>query len=511
MRSVVVARSLLGVPLLMLIMGGAALGATQAGSRVPPPDAAAPIRPATAAQHARIGGTDVAYHVSWAETVLKDAAGVAQATISATTYLRDGVGDTSSRPVIFAFNGGPGASSSPLHFSLLGPRRWIAGPGGARTVGDNEESLLDVADLVLLDPVGTGFSRELQPGGGKAYWSPAGDAKAAETVIRAWLRDQQRTSSPIYIVGESYGGFRVAQMSRDIADLNIAGIVLISPATDLSGGLGSDQQHIFDLPTMAVTAVQHGKVAAGGRSAEQVWEEARVFAQGEYAVALQLGSALPDAERNRLSERMSKLTGLPPAAIVAANLRVGTQDFLEQLLPGRVVGRLDTRVSAPRPERELVPGRSKVADDPALGLGASNVIKSAALRDYLRQEVGVQTERDYVSLSLDVNFAWNWNSGSPRLERNTGHDATPHLATLMSRRPSVRLLVLGGYYDLATPLLAPRYALTHVRVPLDRTEFVALPQGHTVSESDAGRREVSAMLHRFVSGRAASGSASTRF
>jgi carboxypeptidase C (cathepsin A) len=461
---------------------------------------ASSIPPAIAARHARIGGVEVAYHVSWAETVLKDPAGVPKATISATTYVRDDGGEAAKRPVVFAFNGGPGASSSPLHFSLLGPRRWAVAAGGARTAVDNEDSLLDVADLVLVDPVGTGFSRELSPGGGKGYWSPLGDAAAVETLIRAWLADHQRASSPVYIIGESYGGFRAAQLARNIGDLAVAGIILISPATDLSAasGEGSDLPFVFELPALAVAAVTHGRVEPRGRTVGQVWEEARAFAQGDYLVALQLGGALPDSERERMAARVSALVGLPASTIAAANLRVSSQDFLEQLVPGRIVGRLDTRVTAAKPEKQLVPGRPKAADDPALGLGTSNRINSPAVRDYLRNEVGVRTEADYISLTLDVNFAWNWNSGSSKFEDNLGFNATPHLAALMRKRPAVRLMVLGGYYDLATPLLGPRHAIAHAGIPLERTEFHALAQGHTVSETDAGRREASALLHRFV-------------
>ena len=149
---------------------------------------------------------------------------------------------------------------------------------------------------------------------------------------------------------------------------------------------------------------------------EQVYEEARAFAQTDYVVALQQGSALAAQDRDLLAERMSKLIGLPTSTIAAANLRIDTQDFLEQLVPGKVVGRIDTRVAAPKPDGPLVAGRPKAADDPALHMGASNVIKNIWVRDYLRNEVGVKTDLDYISLTLDVNFAWDWNSGSHKLE-----------------------------------------------------------------------------------------------
>jgi carboxypeptidase C (cathepsin A) len=162
------------------------------------------------------------------------------------------------------------------------------------------------------------------------------------------------------------------------------------------------------------------------------------------------------------------------------------------------VGRIDTRVSAPRPAAALVPGRAKEADDPALAMGASNVKKSRWIRDYLRDEVGVRTKGDYVALTLDVNFAWDWNPGSPKFEDNLGHDATPGLAELMNKRTGTRLLLLSGYYDLATPVLAQRYALTHAGIPLERTRLRAFAAGHAPYGDDASRAAVSAELHRFI-------------
>jgi carboxypeptidase C (cathepsin A) len=459
------------------------------------------IAPASSHHAIRAGNLTIPYWAAWSETVLRDAAGIPQATISATSYVRDDIHDRARRPVLFAFNGGPGASSSPLHFGILGPRRMTdQDASGKRSFVDNPQTLLDVADLVMIDPVGTGFSRELMPGGGHAYWSPSGDSKAVQTLIRDWLRDAGRTDSPVYIVGESYGGYRLAEMAKDIVDLNVVGLVLVSPGTDLSAetGIRNDQQFVFTLPSMAAAAYAHGKVEVAGRSVEQVFEEARAFAQSDYVVALQQGAELTAAERDRMADRISKLIGLPAATIAAANLRMETQDFLEQLLPGMIVGQIDTRVSAPKPPAPLVAGRPKAADDPALNMGASNVKKSAWVRDYLRNEVGVKTDRDYISLTLDVNFAWNWNSGSPKIEDSLQFNTTPNLGKLMRDKPNSRLLLISGYYDLATPVLYQRYALTHAGVPLDRTRMVALASGHAVYDDDDSRTLVAGELHEFI-------------
>jgi carboxypeptidase C (cathepsin A) len=438
----------------------------------------------------------LAYRAIWTETVLHDKAGVPQATISTTAYLREGVANAATRPVLFAFNGGPGASSSPLHTGLLGPR--LAGKAdaqGRRIFTDNPDTLLDIADIVLIDPVGTGFNRELQPGGMQAYLNVDGDAAATQAVIRAWLTQHGRTASPVFIAGESYGGYRLATMVRTMADLNIRGVVLISPALDFS--VSPDQRFIFELPSLAAAAFAHGKVNQAGRTVEQVFEEARAYAQGDYAVALQQGDLLAASDRARVAQRVAALVGLPAATIEQNNLRMPSQAFVEQLVPGSVLGRIDTRVVAPKPEKALVAGRSKAADDPALGMGKSNVIKSAALRDYLVEATGWQGERDYVSLSLDLNFAWDWRGRSAKFEDNTPLQATPGLVAFMQAKPQARLLLMGAYYDLATPWLGQQYALTHSGLPQERIAMQAFAAGHAVYD-DKTRASAAQLLRRFI-------------
>jgi len=442
----------------------------------------------------------LSYRATWSGTILRDQDGKPQATVSATSYVRSGVADAARRPVLFAFNGGPGASSSPLHTGLLGPR--VAGKpdaSGQRTMRDNPHALLDIADVVLVDPVGTGFNRELSTGGVQAYLNVDGDARAVETFIREWLREHRRATSPIYIAGESYGGYRLATMAKNMTDLNIDGLVLISPGLDFSAsaGLGNDQGYIFALPSMAATAYVHGKLDTQGRSVEQVFEQARAFAQGDYAVALQQGDLLPAAHKARIAQAMARLIGIDATFIESVNLRVPTQDFLEQLVPGKIVGRIDTRVTAPKPEKALVAGRSKAADDPALGMGKSNVIKSPLLRDYLKEATGWRGEQDYVSLSLNLNFAWDWRGRSPKMEDNAALQATPGLVAFMKARPKARLLLLSAYYDLATPVLAQQYALTHIGLPQQRVQMIAYAAGHALYD-DATRPATAQTLRRFL-------------
>jgi len=459
------------------------------------------VEPASARHSIMIGESRIDYTVRWSELVLTDASDRAQATISSTSYQREGAPHQKNRPIIVFFNGGPGASSSPLHFDAFGPRQRVKRNTAAdAALSDNPASPIDVADLLFVDPVGTGFSRELIVDGGKAYWSPRGDAEAVLKLIRHWLRENDRTASPLIIVGQSYGGTRAALMAREVGDLNVAAMVLVSPALDYSAGAaapGNDNAFVFDFPTMAVAAWHHGKVSRVDHDIESVWSRARDFALNDYLRALALGSRLPETDKTQIARRMSMMIGLSAEEIQRANLRITSQNFLERLLAteNQLVGRLDTRVAAPV-KKPLNSMRPAAANDPSLGLGRDNVIRSPAIANYYREEVGVHTDREYFSLTLDVNFNWNWSevltgaAGSSRFWFTT----TPHLSHLMREKTQTKLLVIGGYFDLATPLLGVEHAITHANLPMDRVELLALPGSHSPYDDPRDLAVVAARL-----------------
>jgi carboxypeptidase C (cathepsin A) len=456
------------------------------------------IAPITTQHSVRIGGIQVRYAATFGELLLSDAGGKPQATISATSYVRAGRIDP-VRPVLFAFNGGPGASSSPLHFGALGPSRWTDDKG-ARTIVTNDHSVLDVVDLVFIDPVGTGFSRVREGGDASLYWNVAGDAQATLTLIQSWLREHDRLRAPVFIAGESYGGFRLATFADKLADLHVAGLIFVSPLLDASGSTGApgnDLPYIFELPTLAAGAWHHERIDRAGRTLEQHYETAVQFAQTDYAVALQQGSALDAEHRKRLSQRMSALIGLPATLIETANLRIESEQFLQTLLSDRnlILGRLDMRVTAPKPAqrpKDRPPG----ADDPALGLRGANVIKSEAIKTYLERELGVRTTRDYLSLSLDVNFRWDFRGSKWPPEYYV--NPTANVAKLMQQQPHTHVLLLGGYYDLAVPLLAPRYAMTHADIPPTRLQIVSFPAGHSPFEGEENLPRFAEVVRKFV-------------
>jgi carboxypeptidase C (cathepsin A) len=453
------------------------------------------------------------YTATWSEIALKDITGQPQATISTTSYERSGV-PSAKRPVVFVFAGGPGAASLTLNYGLFGPESRIV--EGAPSFGEpvdtlpdgrvvptrfapNPDTLLDIADLVMVDTVGTGFSRELHPGGGQTFWSVQGDIDSSERAIRAWLSEHHRTGSPVYIAGESYGGFRTGFLAAALEDLDVRGLILLSPGIDLTDIMRGDLGYAAYLPVMAVAAVEHGVVPARGRTIKQVYDDAQAFVASDYVAALHQGSALPAADRDRMAQRLSALIGLPAELIAKANLRIESQAFLEQLVPGKVVGRLDGRAIDKAPDQPRDAGRDPAADDPALGLHGTNVRISRPVGDHLRA-MGVKAPGDYVALTLDVNFRWDFRPLSPAWDANLALDAMPAYANFMAARPDAHIMIAAGYHDLAVPPAMAPYSFAHSTVSPDRVTFRYYDAGHTIFDDPAARKLLLIDIRHFITG-----------
>jgi carboxypeptidase C (cathepsin A) len=476
------------------------------------------VAPASAERLLHTEAARIPYQVSWTETPLSAAPGGApQAVMSTLTYLRRDAVQLDKRPVLFVWGGGPGGQSVEMAFRGLGPRRLGSIDGnGAQKFVDNPGSLIDAADLVFIDAAGTGFTGEVIPGGGRPYWGVNGDAAAFEVAIRGWLEAHGRARSPIYLMGESYGGFRVGKVLGRLKGVNVAGAILVSPGMNLSavrgdltavsadpnwvGGIDDDQAFINNLPTMAVVAVMHHCVAGKGRTTAEIYEEARRFAQGPYASALQQGDALPQDDKVQIAERIADLIGLPAKILVDANLRLQSQAFLESLIPGRVVGRLDARVLGEPPKPQAGAPRIGAKDDPSLGMHSANVVMSPQAARYLKDEVGVRTDRPYVRVNLDVNEAWDWNSGDKSLEANiAGLNVGPELGSYLRQASQARLMLLSGYYDMAIPVLAQEGELAHIGAPRDRIVIKRYETGHEIGNDPAAAQRLTADIRDFLS------------
>ena len=253
---------------------------------------------------------------------------------------------------------------------------------------------------------------------------------------------------------------------------------------------------------MSVAAWQHNRIDRGGRTIEQQFEEAADFDQTNYLVALQQGSLLGASDRERIAARMSALIGLPASYIAGANLRITNDAFVTELLKNQnlVLGRLDTRVAAPPPPK-VPKDRPAAANDPSLGLGMTNVIKNDIAKTYFQSELHVPTNRDYVSLTLDVNFKWNWQEAEKPWQHSFYTNATPHVAEYMKKHPDTRLMIVSGYFDLAGPVLSVRYAVTHSQIPLDRVTFSIFESGHSTFSGDAALIRMDQVMRSFLLGK----------
>lgn len=450
---------------------------------------------ASAQQILPVNGEEIRYTARWTPMLLGEEEGDARAMISATSYVRDDVGER-PRPLIFLFNGGPGASSSPLHFTL-GPKRIEEDESGKRTMRVNEDSLLVHADLVFIDPVGTGFSRNLSDQ--TPYWSQAGDVDSVMQYIEFWLDRYGKDGAPLFVAGESYGAFRLAHMMPRLREHGVDGVFLVSPALDFSGqsqAPGNDLPYVGLLPSMAVAAWHHGLTHEDVDSAREAWLRGRDFAETTYLEALHRGSRLDDERERRLADQLSELVGIDSELILQHDLRLGAQPFLDNLLDDHVVGRLDVRVTAPRQDESEQPDRPAGANDPALGVGPDNKILSEPIRDYLVEEIGVDTEREYYSLNLNLNFAWDWRSADngPSFYVNPTH----RFAEVMDHDPDFRMFVVGGYFDLATPVFAVQHTLTRPMLDPERIEFHFLPASHSPFSSEEHRPDLVDKLSRFI-------------
>lgn len=382
---------------------------------------------------------------------------------------------TAERPVTFVFNGGPGASAAFLHVGAIGPRRVAFPPDGSlpampiRLV-DNEASWLPLSDLVFVDPVGTGFSRRIpgDKGGenepGKAgsgvkgdaeqYYGFAGDLAAMREFIGRWLSANGRWGAPVFLAGESYGGFRVGKLARSLQEdegVGLAGAILISPALELTPLTATDyaiETFIDTLPTMAAGALFHGRcrAAAEGMAVDDLMAQAADFATGEYVTFLTRGAAMAEDERQAVVTRLADFTGLDVDVVGRVEGRVMITTYVRELLRDQrqVLGLYDaTQVTEdPFPDREPFEGGDPTlkGDTPAFTM---------AVNQLLRGEIGVRTERRYEVLSMDVNKVWKADDDAHALQTPPG--ATDDLRYGMALNPHMRTLIVHGRHDLVTP------------------------------------------------------------
>jgi len=451
------------------------------------------------------GGQRMNYTATIGETILKADDGTQKAAIVTTSYVREP--RDPNRPVTFLFNGGPGSGTVWLMMGAFGPKR-VAIPSDARDdsgppypILDNPDSILDVTDIVFIDPPGTGFSRLLGKTDPKEFYGVTADAKAVAQVIRLWLNEHGRWNSPKYLGGESYGTTRSAAVVNQLEastfnDVGLNGILLISTVLDFAAGAdteGNELSFITNLPSMAATALYHGKAQAA--STEQFVEEARQFAIGPYAAALLKGQRISAEERASVRRQLARFTGLSETYLEQADLRVTPGRFWKELLRDRglTVGRLDSRYTG----RDYDNAGENFDQDPSFyGIDAGY---TAAVNQWEREGLGFKTDREYQSISQLIP-SWDWNIAGGR-DTNAYLNVTPYLGRAMRENSGLRIFVAQGYYDFATPFFAAEYALSRTGIPQDRVEFHYYQAGHMMYVRDEDRVKLSRDIRNFIRSR----------
>jgi carboxypeptidase C (cathepsin A) len=448
------------------------------------------------------GGQRVNYSATIAETIIKGDDGTQKAAIVTTAYVKEP--RDPGRPVTFLFNGGPGSGSVWLQMGAFGPKR-VAIPSDARDDGappypilDNPDSLLDVTDLVFIDPPGTGFSHLIGKTEGKEFYGITADAKAVAEVIRRWLGDNGRWNSPKFLGGESYGTSRSAAVVNQLEastynDVALNGVILISTILDFGAGAdrpGNELSFITNLPSMAAAALYHGKASAP--SVEQFVAEARQWAIGPYASALLKGQAITPEERAAIRRQLARFTGLGEAYLEEADLRVSPDRFYKELLRDRglTIGRLDARYTGKDYDRA---GETPDNDPSFYGIDAGY---TAAINSWSRGTLGFVTDREYQSIG-GIGRDWDWKIEGGR-DANAYLNLTPYLGTALRENSGLRIFVGQGYYDFATPFFAAEYALSRSGIPQDRVQFHYYHAGHMMYVRDEDRAKLTRDIRDFI-------------
>lgn len=427
-----------------------------------------------------IAGQTVRYTATAGWLILKNDEEEPIARFGYTAYEREGVEDPSNRPVTFAYNGGPGSSSIWLHMGALGPRRIettdadFTPPPPYRLV-DNAHSILDVTDLVMIDPVGTGYSRPVGDAKNEDFWGVDQDIESVSRFIKQYVSANGRWNSPKYLLGESYGTMRSAGVVHHLQNtesMAFNGVILVSSFLDARTAIDvipNDLAHVLFLPTFAASAWYHDALDEKPPQLEPFLEEVESFTMGPYADALMQGDDLDPERRREIIGSMARYTGLSEDYIERADLRVEQAQFTKELLrdEGETVGRLDSRFLGP--SFDLL--GEQASYDPQ-SAAVSSAFTSAFL-SYYHDELEFGRELNY-EVSASVFPQWDFTHEMPGSSfpvpalPNTG----PDLARAMGQNPHLEVLVLNGYYDLATPHLATEYTVDHLNLAPEVRENV---------------------------------------
>ena len=458
-------------------------------------------------QHSiKVNGQSLRYTATAGRLSVRDSIGQPQAFIFFASYVLKPAKSLSRRPITFAFNGGPGASSMWLHLAAAGPRRALFGAEGTKlpavdTLIDNQYSWLPFTDLVFVDPIGTGFSRAAPEVAAEKFYTVESDIKVMAEFVRLYLSRFDRWLSPKFIAGESYGTTRAAGLCdylQSVTGTAMTGLIFISSALDfqvLSFDPGNDLPYALALPSYTAAAWYHEQLPPAVKRSDlrATLAAAERFALGDYLMALRRGGALPGPERSVMIDSLAAYTGLTPSYIRTHDLRIDSYRFTEQLLRAHdsTIGMLDSRVAAVKAS----PWSRYPFTDPAMFVVAAPL--TAIVNHYLRTDLGFTTSLEYVFFSDAINHKWQWAPPGSQ-----GYlTMTPSLHDALAANGRLRVFAATGYYDLASPFLSQRYVFDHVgpdSALLSRIVQKVYPAGHQIYTHIPSLKQLSSDIEDFV-------------
>ena len=449
-----------------LVLAMRAMGQTPPA---PPPAFPAPaaVEKLQKTQHTlQINGRAIPYTATAGTLVLTKDDGKPKASMFFVAYTRDDVTDQARRPITFAFNGGPGSASIWLHMGAFGPKRVVLGPKGEQPpppyrLVDNEDSLIEFSDVVFIDPVSTGYSRNAPGEDPKQFHGLEGDLNSVASFIHLYTAKFNRWSSPKFLAGESYGTTRAAGLAKVLLDqgINLNGITFISSILNfetISGSPGNELPYTLFLPTYTATAWYYKKLPPElqRQTLEKAVQAARDFASNEYTLALMKGDKLAGAERSKVVELTARFTGLSKEYVQNSNLRISPAHFEKELLrsEGRTIGRYDSRLEGT--DADSAGDRPEYDPSYASVQGAF----TATFNDYVRQDLKWESDLTYEALTDKVQ-PWSYEK-----QQNQYVNTAEMLRQAMDQTPNLQVLVVASYYDLATPFFSAEYTFNHLRL-----------------------------------------------
>jgi carboxypeptidase C (cathepsin A) len=452
-----------------------------------------------------LNGGKIDYTVTTGTIILKEEdveeGEVKKASIFYIAYIKNG--GAADRPLTFSFNGGPGSSSVWLHLGLVGPKR-VAMDEVGEPLGppyhlvDNEFSLFDKTDLVFIDPVSTGYSRPVPKEKPEQFHNVKKDIESVGEFIRVWTTRNKRWSSPKFLIGESYGTTRAAGLAGYLHQrhgMYLNGVMLVSSILNFITARfdeGNDLPYILFLPSYAATAWYHGKLPEDLQaSLEKTVDEAREFALNEYTLALMQGNDLKGKDRQKIINKLARLTGLSKKYIEGTKLRINIHRFCKELLrdEGLTIGRLDSRFKGF--DRDDVGETHEIDPSYAAILGPY----TATMYDYLRKDLAYETDLPYEILK-SLYQSWKFEN-----YQNHYVNTAENLRVGFQLHPGLKIIVCNGYFDLATPFLATEYTFNHIQLPerqQNNIEMTYYEAGHMIYLHKPSLQKLSEDLRNFI-------------